>query len=372
MLGIDVLQANNFDLLRGQKVGLVTNQTGVNRSGEKTRVILHRSPEVNLVALYTPEHGLDGKEKAGAYVSNRTDSLTGLTAYSLYGKTRKPTPEMLRGINTLVYDMQDIGCRSYTYISTMLKCMDACAEQDITFVVLDRPNPVGGILMEGPMIENRWLSFVGQVPVPYRHGMTAGEIAYMANNEKWLESRKKCRLRVIKMSGWHRNMVWGDTGLRWTQTSPNIPHGESPFYYIATGIAGSVKGGGFDIGIGSRPFEIIRGRFLGDGFYDYMKQQRLPGVKVSKISGGVRFHINPRATADLTSINLHIISYANRNANPDLFARYRDEYDILWKVYGSKSLQDDIRAGKTPAQMVKSWENDVQRFARQRQKYLLY
>src|SRR5450432_2127873 len=162
-LGIDVLQKQDFAILQGRRVGLVTNQTGVNANGVKTRVILRHAPGVKLVALFTPEHGLDGTETAGRYVSTRRDPVTGLTAYSLYGPTRKPTPQMLSGIDVLVYDMQDIGCRSYTYISTMVKCMEAAGEKGIDFVVLDRPNPLGGIRVEGPPMESQWISFVGQL-----------------------------------------------------------------------------------------------------------------------------------------------------------------------------------------------------------------
>jgi uncharacterized protein YbbC (DUF1343 family) len=163
-LGIDRLQDMNFAPLVGKRVGLITNHTGVNGAGVKTRLILHRARNVNLVALFTPEHGLDGTELAGKYISSRRDAATGVTAHSLYGPTRKPTPAMLRGIDVLVYDMQDIGCRSYTYVSTMGRCMQAAAEAGIEFIVLDRPNPLGGARVEGPMIEPQWISFVGQFP----------------------------------------------------------------------------------------------------------------------------------------------------------------------------------------------------------------
>jgi uncharacterized protein YbbC (DUF1343 family) len=169
-LGIDVLESNGYSLLKNKRVGLITNQTGVDSRGVRTRVLLRKN--CNLVALYTPEHGLDGREKAGRYIRSRRDPVTGLTAYSLYGPTRKPTPVMLRGIDTLVFDLQDIGCRSYTYVSTMAKGMEATAENHIEFVVLDRPNPLGGLRVEGPLVDPQWISFVGQIPVPYVHGMT--------------------------------------------------------------------------------------------------------------------------------------------------------------------------------------------------------
>src|SRR5689334_4721825 len=210
-LGIDVLASDGFAALSGKRVGLVTNQTSVNASGTKTRVVLKKN--TNLVALYAPEHGIDGTIGAGKYVSTRKDSLTGLTIHSLYGPTRKPTPAMLKDIDVLVYDMQDIGVRSYTYISTMVKCMEACAETGVEFVVLDRPNPLGGNRVEGPGIETKWISFVGQLPVPYIHGMTAGELAKMAKAKGWAGSN--CKLTVIPMRGWTRGMSWNDTGLRW-------------------------------------------------------------------------------------------------------------------------------------------------------------
>ena len=249
-LGIDVLAKQDFAPLAGKRVGLVTNQTGVSSGGTKTRVILKKN--VNLVALYSPEHGIDGTVGAGKYVSSRKDGATGLTVHSLYGPTRKPTPAMLRGIDVLVYDMQDIGVRSYTYISTMAKCMEACGENDVEFMVLDRPNPLGGQRIEGPGIDAKWRSFVGQLPVPYLHGMTAGELAKMANAKGWTE--KRCKLTVIAMQGWSRSMLWNETGLRWVQTSPNIPRAASVAFYAATSIFGSLDGSGFDVGIGVSPF----------------------------------------------------------------------------------------------------------------------
>lgn len=246
-LGIDVLAEHHFDLLRGKRVGLVTNQTGVDKHGTLTRLILKKN--VHLVALYTPEHGLDGVEKAGVNVRSRRDRLTGLTAYSLYGDTRKPTPQMLAGIDVLVFDMQDIGCRSYTYISTMAKCLQACAEQHKEFVILDRPNPLGGERVEGMPLDPQWVSFVGQLPVPYVHGMTMGELAIMANEKGWM-SPMKADLKVVRMQGWSRSMIWSNTGLAWVKPSPNIPHSFSPFYYVITGVV-SELGEGIDIGIGT-------------------------------------------------------------------------------------------------------------------------
>ena len=176
-LGIDRLQAEGFKVLAGKRIGLVTNQTGVNGHGTRTRTVLQKAGNVNLVALFSPEHGIDGTALAGKYVASRRDPSTGLTVHSLYGPTRKPTAEMLRGLEALVFDMQDIGVRSYTYVSCMALCMEAAGENGLEFFVLDRPNPLGGLRVEGPAIESRWKSYVGQFPVPYVHGMTVGELA---------------------------------------------------------------------------------------------------------------------------------------------------------------------------------------------------
>lgn len=367
MLGIDVLESEGFNLLRGKRVGLVTNQTGVNGRGEKTRVVLKRS--VNLVALYAPEHGLDGVELAGKYVQTRKDKLTGLTAYSLYGKTRKPTPEMLRGIDVLVFDMQDIGCRSYTYISTMAKCMEACGELGIPFVVLDRPNPMGGVQIEGPGVEPKWISFVSQMPIPYRHGMTVGELAYMSNNKGYTNPR--CKLQVVKMRGYTRTMTWPDTGLRWVQTSPNIPRATSPLYYTATGIAGS--GSGFDIGIGGPyPFEIVSAPFLPQGeFLSYLRGLDMPGVNFAPYGKGVKINIHPHSRANLTALNLYIMSYGQKRSKRSLF-KANDPNSIMYKVYGSASIKPYVESGKSIDALVKSWEPNVRRFQAERQPYLLY
>ncbi|HSI64386.1 MAG TPA: DUF1343 domain-containing protein, partial [Candidatus Saccharimonadia bacterium] len=227
-LGVDVLAGNNWDLLRGKRVGLICNQTSMTAAGITTRSAMKRGG-VNLVALYAPEHGIDGTIKAGVHVRNARDGQTGLPVYSLYGDTRKPTPAMLAPIDVLVFDLQDIGSRSYTYISTMVLAMEACGETGKEFVVLDRPNPMGGIRVEGPPVESKWKSFVSQVNVPYVHGMTAGELAMMTAGQGWVSRRPS--FRVVRMSGWNRGMLWDNTGLRWYRTSPNIPHSTSPVYY---------------------------------------------------------------------------------------------------------------------------------------------
>jgi len=370
-LGIDVLEKNNFDLLRGKRVGLVTNQTGVDSSGNKTRMILKR--HVNLVALYTPEHGLDGTEKAGVEIRSRKDPLTGLTAYSLYGDTRKPTPQMLAGVDVLVYDMQDIGCRSYTYISTMGKCLQACAEQGKEFVVLDRPNPLGGNRVEGQGIEPQWISFVGQFPVPYVHGMTVGELALMANAKGWMGP--KARLQVVKMRGWDRRMTWPMTGLRWVPPSPNVPNEMSPNYYVITGEVGELAGG-LDQGLFSpRAFQVLGAHWMKPQMVTYLRS-RCPGIRVdpttTSCGPGVIFHCNPEGGGDLAAAALYTLAECNRQSRGLIFSQAsKTKLNLFAKVYGSEAIRRQLSTLR-PEQIVASWQPFLSRFRSERQPYLLY
>lgn len=372
--GIDVLRARGFDTLRGKRIGLITNQTSRTASGEPTRAVLARAPGVQLVALFAPEHGIDGTIGAGKKVGTMRDRVTGLPVYSLYGATRKPTPEMLRGLDALVFDLQDIGCRSYTYLSTMGRAMEAAGEAGIEFIVLDRPNPLGGQRVEGPPIEKEWISFVGQFPVPYVHGLTAGEMAGMANERNWLSAR--CRLVVVPMKGWTRAMVWPDTGLRWMQTSPNIPNANSPFYYAATGIAGNL--GNLDLGIGTgAPFQ----RFAAPGIDAAALSRRLtsvfPGLRFGPISAdggrsGVAIGIPPRNGANLSALNIYLMSEAVRVSPRVLDKPSRDRDGILFKIYGSRSIESQLRNGTAPAHIIAGWDGPVARFRGERSAHLLY
>jgi len=375
LLGIDVLQQENFASLRGKRIGLVTNQTGVNSAGVKTRVILAHAPGVKLVALFTPEHGLDGTEGAGRYVGSRRDPVTGLMAYSLYGPTRKPTPQMLQGIDTLVYDMQDIGCRSYTYISTLAKCMEAAGEKGIGVVVLDRPNPLGGLRVEGPGMEDRWKSFIGQLPVPYVHGMTAGELARMANACGWVQPG--CRLTVIQMKGWNRQMSWEDTGLRWVKPSPNIPFQSSPMYYVATGMIGELAG--METGVGtSQAFEIAAANHASvDRVLSELRAFHPEGVSFTPyVEGhfqGVRLHIEPHADVNLTALGIYLLAGLDAGMHPDLFAiSGTEKLEMFFKAYGSGVIRDQIARGMSPSRIVAGWSGGVSRFEAQRAPYLLY
>lgn len=253
--GIEVLRERGFAGLTGKRVGLITNPTGVDSRLRSTVDILFRAPGVTLVALFGPEHGVRGDHAAGDPVGSDTDRVTGLPLYSLYGKTRKPTPAMLRGIDVLVYDIQDIGCRSYTYISTMGLAMEAAADAGIPFVVLDRPNPLGGLRVEGPPVMPGFASFVGAYPIPYVYGLTCGELASMLNGERMLGNGVRCSLTVIPMNGWQRAMPFAATGLPWVPTSPHIPESSTPAHYVSSGLLGEL--GVISEGVGTTiPFQV--------------------------------------------------------------------------------------------------------------------
>ena len=253
--GIEVLRESGFRQLHGKRVGLVTNPSGVDRYLKSTIDILFDDPEVNLVALFGPEHGVRGDVYAGEKIDNSVDQATGLPVYSLYVKTRKPTPDMLKGIDVMVYDIQDVGVRSYTFISTLGLVMEACAPLGIEVMVLDRPNPLGGNKIEGCYVEPEYFSFVSQYKIPYVYGLTVGELANLINEEglncgqKGNQTPAKCRLTVIPMEGWKRSMLYEETGLPWVLPSPNIPFADSPMYYAASGICGELYGF-MNIGIG--------------------------------------------------------------------------------------------------------------------------
>ncbi len=261
ILGIDVLQSVNFEPLKNKRVGLLTHPAGVNCLGRSTVDIFHKTPLVNLRALYGPEHGIYGDELADVPVADRIDKRTNLPVYSLYGKYRKPTPEMLKGIDVMVVDLQDIGVRSYTYVSCMLRTLEACFENGKEVVILDRPNPLGGLKVDGPILDMEFKSYVGMFPAPYVHGLTIAEIALMAKDTQgWLEisekARKQGKLRVIKMGGWSRDMLWTQTGLKWTPTSPAIPSFAAVIGYSMTGLGCQL--GGFQHGYGGPyPFRFL-------------------------------------------------------------------------------------------------------------------
>jgi uncharacterized protein YbbC (DUF1343 family) len=377
-LGIDQLARADFAILKGRRVGYITNQTSVNGAGAMSRAVLQQGLGADLKALFGPEHGLDTRTRAGDYVANSVDPITGLRAFSLYGATRKPTPAMLADLDVIVFEIQDIGVRSYTYISTMALAMEACGEAGKDFVVLDRPNPMGGINVQGPPMEEAFRSFVGQIPVPYRHGMTIGELARMMVAKGWIKSNP--RVTVIPMQGWTRAMTWPQTGLNWVPTSPNIPKAISPFYCATTGILGELQG--VDIGIGTpKPFQYAGARGIdGADFARLLNAQGFTGVSflpyqstVKPGFSGVELVIELSSNADLMALAVLLIQEVVKRTNgAALRSSSAGSQDLFKKVYGSDALGIALQ-NRTPWQEVAaSWEPSLAAFKREREPFLLY
>ena len=385
-LGNEVLAAEHCKVLQGKRVGLLTNPSGVNRHLDSTIDVLLAAPGVKLVALFGPEHGIYGAVGAGDKVANTIDARTGLPAYSLYGKTFRPTPEMLEGLDAFVYDLQDTGCRSYTFVSSMGVAMEACAEAGVEFVVLDRPNPLGGMRVEGPMLEAKFRSHVGYWNVPYVYGLTCGELARMINGEGWI--KKPCRLTVVPMKGWKRSMVWRDTDLPWVSSSPHVPHGDSALYQVATGMVGELSSVSTGIGY-TLPFECIAApnvdpHKLAEQLNDY----QLPGVRFQPITykpyyfmfanqeiGGVQIFFTDRARAPLTAINFYAFEALKKVANRDLFdeaVKAKRGFNMFDKVNGTDATRKALQAGTPASEIVASWKAGEDMFRKARKKYLLY
>ena len=385
-LGNEVLGAEGFRLLRGKRVGLITNPSGVDHNLNSTIDVLRSAAQVNLVALFGPEHGIYGDVAAGGRIESRADPRTGLPVHSLYGATRKPTPEMLNGLDALLYDLQDTGCRSYTFISTMGLAMEACGAAGIEFIVLDRPNPLGGERIEGPIVTDGFRSFVSQWNIPYVYGMTCGELARMIGGENWITNR--CKLSVVPMKGWKRSMVWRDTGLPWVPTSPHVPHGDSPLFQVATGMLGEI--GGVSTGIGyTLPFQCIAAPDLDpQKTADLLNAYKLPGIRFKAVSykpfyaafqdktlGGVQLYFTEPATAPLTAVNFYALEAVKRLTGRDLFAQAASSnrsFNMFDKVNGTDATRKAIQSGAQASEIVASWQADEAAFRNQRKKYLLY
>jgi uncharacterized protein YbbC (DUF1343 family) len=321
---------------------------------------------------------------AGKEVANENDKRTGLPVYSLYGKTHKPTPEMLKGLDALVYDIQDIGCRSYTYISTMGVAMEAAAEQGIEFVVLDRPNPLGGEKIEGRVLDPKFRSTVGKYEIPYVYGLTCGELARMINGEGWLKDGIQCKLHVVPVKGWTRRMWFEDTGLPWVMTSPHIPTQDAAPAYAATGILGEL--GVVNEGVGyTLPFRLLGAPWLdGDRLAAELASRKLPGVRFRPLSytpyyfnfkdqdcRGVQLYVIDRDAVELTAIQFHVMDLV-RKWHPDrkLFGRNRDR--MFDQVCGTDQIRKAFLDGRPIEEILSIWREGVSVFRNRRAKYLLY
>lgn len=385
--GIEVLKSQNFRYLEGKRVGLITNPTGVDNELRSTIDILHEAPNVNLVALYGPEHGVRGDVHAGDHVSDQRDPATGLPVYSLYGKTRKATPEMLKDVDVLVYDIQDIGCRSFTYISTLGLAMEAAAENGKELIVLDRPNPLGGLKVEGNLTEDDCISFVSQFKIPYVYGLTCGELALMLNGERMLTGGVQCNLTVIKMKGWKRRMDYTATGLQWIPSSPHIPHPHSAFFYPVSGILGEL--GYMSIGVGyTIPFQMFAAPWAeADKLADALNALHVPGVIFRPIYlkpfysvgqgqqlQGVQVHITNYARAPLSPLQFLVMQEVARLWPDRAVFDHADKgrFAMFDKVCGSRQIRERFTKTNRWEDIRPYWEKDVESFRRLSKKYYLY
>ena len=381
MTGVEVLRQGGFECLKGKRVGLITNPTGVDSNLKSTVDILFEAEEVNLVALYGPEHGVRGDVVAGEKVNDQIDAKTGLKVYSLYGKTRKPTAEMLAGVDVLVYDIQDIGCRSYTFISTMGLVMEAAVENSIEVVVLDRPNPLGGLKVEGSGVSEGYFSFVSQFDIPYIYGLTCGELAL------YLNEKICCSLTVVPMLGWERTMNFKDTGLPWVPTSPQIPSTMSAICYPATGIIGEM--GFLNIGVGyTLPFEVMTAPWVNAVVLaDSLNAKQLPGVAFrpimfkplfgslqGKYVQGVQIHITDFANARISEIQFHVIDAMNKlYPEHKLFSEETKKRNNMFdKVCGTDYIRTEFSKNYDVSDILPYWRTGEAEFKEKSSKYYLY
>lgn len=383
--GIEVLKEQNFKILEGKRVGLITNPTGVDNNMKSTIDILHEAKNVQLVALFAPEHGVRGDAHAGDHVDNVTDPKTGLPVYSLHGKTRFPSAEMLKNIDVLVYDIQDIGCRSFTYISTMGLAMQAAAENNVEFVVLDRPNPLGGLKVEGGLVDDKFISFVSQFKIPYVYGLTCGELALLLNGENMLS--KQCKLQIVKMKSWKRKMTYEQTGLQWIPSSPHIPQPISAVMYAVSGILGEL--GYMSIGVGyTIPFQMFAAQWIkASDLADNLNKLNLPGIHFRPIYlkpfysvgqgeqlEGVQVHIMNYEKARLSEIQFYVMQEIAR-LYPDkaIFDNANDKrYRMFDQVSGSDYVRLTFAKNNRFDDIKDFWYKETEPFKKTSKKYYLY
>lgn len=385
--GIEVLRDNGFDKLQGKRVGLITNPTGVDNNLRSTIDILHEAPGVELKALYSPEHGVRGDVYAGDHVATYTDPATGVTVYSIYGTSQRPSDEMLKDIDVLVYDIQDNGCRSYTFISTMGVAMDACAELGKEFMVLDRPNPLSGNKVEGNIVEDSCFSFVSRFPIPYIYGLTPGELATYLNEEGLLDSGKKVNLTVIPMEGWRRDMFMPETGLPWVMPSPHVPDAPDCLYYPASGILGELEY--MSIGVGyTKPFKLFCAPWVNaDSLATRLTALNIPGMMFRPLHikpfysifkgeniEGVEFYITDPEIAPLSMLQFYVMQEL-----ADMYPDHRafdvapkSRLNMFDKVTGSKEIRNRFSRRYRVDDILDYWNKDADSFKARKAGYHLY
>jgi uncharacterized protein YbbC (DUF1343 family) len=370
--GLDVLESQKFAPLRGKHVGLITNHTGLDSQGRSTVDVLSHAAGVQLIALFSPEHGLAGRNDEK--ITSSKDPATGLPVHSLYGETLRPTDEMLKGIDALVFDVQDAGVRFYTYTATMAYCMEEAAKRQIAFFVLDRPNPLGGEIVEGPMLDADKTNFVGYFPLPVRYGLTIGELALLFNAENHIG----VDLHVIAMKNWHRNYFFESTGIKWIPPSPNLRTTKGSILYPGIEI---LQNAGVSVGRGTQtPFEEFGAPWLnGDDVASALNGRHLPGLHFTpqpfipivglysgERCGGVAVRITERGAVRSMRMGLEIAMILHR-----LYPQQFDPEKLLLLIGNSDTIQQ-LQSGAAPEKIVASWSASLSTFDQIRRKYFLY
>ena len=390
--GIEVLRDRGFAGLEGKKVGLLTNPSGVDRNLQSTIDILYKAENVELVRLFAPEHGVRGDIYAGGHADDTVDEATGLPVLSIYGKYREPSAEMLEGLDVVVYDIQDVGTRSYTFISALGLVMRACAKNDIEVMVLDRPNPLGGLKVEGNYVEPGFFSYIGEFAIPYIYGLTVGELAQLINEEglncgeKGDEPALKCKLSVVPMEGWHRSMTYDQTGLPWILPSPQVPQAANAVGYPCAGIVGDFSNIYLNIGVGyTLPFQVFAAEWVdAEAFKAELERCNIPGVAwrtihytpffgadQGKLLHGVQYFFTDYEAAPLTLINFYVMQAAHKlwpDHNP-YDGKVNRTHDI---VCGTDWIRQNFGKNFQVADIYDYWMKDVSAFKELSKKYYLY
>lgn len=385
ILGADVLLSENYDLIKGKNIGLIVNHSSLFSNGKHLVDSLYERKDLSIVAIFGPEHGFRG-DTTGA-IENSRDTKTGIPIFSLYGKTYKPTKEMLKGIDVLIFDIQDVGARFYTYISTLGFAMEAAAENNIPIIVLDRPNPIAGLYIDGPITDDSLKSFVAFAPIPIAHGMTVGELAKMYNEQGWLKNKIKANLTVIKMKGWKRNLWYDETNLNWIKPSPNMPTISTAIVYPGTCL---FEGTNVSEGRGTeKPFEFIGAPwFDSKKIIDELNKQKFNGVSFEEISfipewykfnshppkfhkekcNGIYIKVLDRNSFESVKVGIALV-WAIKKIHPDKFEWRKETFD---RLAGTHDIRLQIDKGEDLQVIFSKWKDGLDKFKKVRKKFLLY
>jgi uncharacterized protein YbbC (DUF1343 family) len=384
--GLDVFLVDHLSKLGGKRIGIITNQTGIASTGEHIADILSSIEDLSVSALFAPEHGIRGDLPDATKMVSYMDERTGFQVWSLYGEHLKPTAEMLEDVDVLIYDVLDVGARFYTFISTMGLAMEAAAEQGKQFIVLDRPNPISGITLEGPIIEESHFSFVGEYPIPVRYGMTPGELAWMIKGENWMKGMEELDLAVVPMEGWKRKMWFDQTGLPWIKPSPNIPSIHTAVVYPGLCLVEALN---VSEGRGTmRPFEQIGAPWInGYKLAETMNSIRMPGIYFKSITftpvmlphaapwnkfrdqdvNGLSLIITDRDKLRPLDVMVHLFVTLK-----ELYPKELELRKNLERLIGISSFRQSIEKLRAPEDILAEWDEGLKEFDKLREKYLLY